>query len=134
MAIGELPTLLLLAGVAAGHIAIVFGLFTWGRWVARRHNRAFWHRAAWMSLVGLALEGLGFIVALAIFAGSFGGIVDSPGASEATALALAISRAMNWGVPIAAPTLLLYVASVVTFTIGSVKKAPGPQPTSPGTA
>jgi hypothetical protein len=130
------PVSLVLLVVSAGalHLIVIFGLFAWGRWVARRHNREFWHRAAWMPVVGLALEGVAFFVALAFFAGTFGGMVDSAGASEkATALALAISRAMNWGVPIAAPALLLYTMSFVSSVIGSVRKAPTTQPTSAGT-
>jgi hypothetical protein len=97
-----------------------WALFLWGRWLARRRGGPWWPRLAAMPLFGAGLAVVGIIVYVTIVARTFRAVAAADPAEKATLLAATISEAMNCSALFAIPSLLLYVASIIVFTVGSV--------------
>lgn len=103
-------------------LAFTVGLWIWGRRVAAKHGggRA-WRWAARMPVAALAVGFLGAGVTVAALAREFRAIADVPPAQKANLLSEGIARAML-ATAVAAPvSLLLYLASVVVFIVGSAR-------------
>jgi len=110
------------AGAIVVQLIFSLALFAWGRWVARRKGTAGWRRAAWMPLVALVLAIAGVTASTLALLRSFQAIANADPAEKARLLAEHISEAMNATAFFAIPTVLLYLASVVAFFIGSVTR------------
>jgi hypothetical protein len=112
---GMLPFIAGLGCVIFAGLFVSGGLFLWGRRVAARQG-GWWRRTVWLPL-------LAWLVA---FAGTFGGW-----------LVCALTRAPLAGkiwtlsyLPSGVLSVLLFVASVVLFTVGSIRAPPAPRPVS----
>lgn len=108
------------AAAAVAHLLVALVLFRWGRWVARRHESATWRWAAWMPIVGVLLLVVGIVLSTVMLIGSFGAVAHADAANKAQVLALHISEAMNVTAVFLLPSALLYAASLVAFTVGSL--------------
>jgi hypothetical protein len=115
----EAVLLLYLIVAAALHAALAIGLFLWGRWVARRRGGRSW-RARWLPIVALALSVLGAALGAVLVVRAFGAVAGADPSEKATLLAASISEAMNCAAACAVPAWLLYLASLVLFTAGSL--------------
>lgn len=131
--LGEVITLVLLGGTLLVHLLFVLGLFFWGRWVARRLGTRGWRRAAWLPLAALGLEGMAFAVFVVLVVSGFldVGHLQDPSA-KTSALSLHISTASGWASFVGVPAAALYVASVVTFSVGSFRRPRQERPPSSG--
>ena len=109
------------AAAVVSHLLVALGLFGWGRWVARRHESATWRRAAWMPLVAMLLSIVGVVVSTVMLIGSFGAVARADAANKAQVLAQHISEAMHVTAIFLLPSALIYAASFVTFTVGSLR-------------
>lgn len=118
-----------IAVAAVLQLLFSLGLFAWGRWVARRHGGRGWRRAAWMPLVAVALAIAGMIVSTVALVRAFGAVASVEAADRARVLAENISEAMNVTALFAVPSTLLYGASIVAFSIGSLLRPREPQQT-----
>lgn len=105
----------ILAGVS---IAMVL----WGRWVARRHPTAAWRLASHIPLAALGLAALQYATTAYLITRAFGQVSSAMPDQKARMLAEAISEAMNWGAVFGLPALLLYLASGVTFLLGTIRR------------
>lgn len=109
-----------IATAAVAHLLVALVLFRWGRWVARRHESATWRRAAWMPIVAVLLLIVGVVVSTLMLIGSFGAVAHADEANKAQVLAQHISEAMNVTAVFLLPSALIYAASLVAFTVGSL--------------
>lgn len=110
---------LILGGI---HVLMSLGLYMWARWVARRHAGAWWRGAAWLPLVALGLSLLGAVLTAVFLERGFGGLADADPAMKASLLASSISRSMNCGALLVLPAALLFLASLVSSTVGTVMR------------
>lgn len=102
--------------------AFTVGLWIWGRRVAAKHggSRA-WRWAAWMPIAAMAVGFLGAVLTVVALVGEFTAIGDVPPAQRASVLSEGIARSMG-AIAVAGPaSLLLYVASVVVFAVGTAQ-------------
>lgn len=107
--------------IAAGaHLLVAVVLFGWGRWVASRHGSAAWRRAAWMPMVAVLLFIVGVIASTVMLIGSFGAVAQVDAANKAQVLAQHISEAMNVTAVFVLPSALIFAASCIAFTVGSI--------------
>jgi hypothetical protein len=98
------------------------GLWIWGRRVAAKHGggRA-WRWVARMPFAALATGFLGAAVTVAALTRELSAVANAPAAQKANLLSEGIARAML-ATAVAAPvSLLLYLASVVVFAVGSTR-------------
>src|SRR5688572_2772566 len=102
----------------AVHAAVAWTLHTWGCWVARRRGGTGWRYAAvmpvgafWLALIGIAISRFLLVPAWRT--------PDDP-----THIAAAVSAALNATATFAALAAALYVASLVTFAVGTLRRAP----------
>ncbi len=130
MAGAEISILLSVVGAAGVQLLVSLGLYAWGRRVARRQGTRPWRRAAWLPNVALGLSVAGASVSAFYVVRAFGAISRVDAAHKAHLLAEGISTAMNCAAAFALPSWALYVASVVVFTIGTVRR-PSAQPAPP---
>lgn len=117
-ALAALPALL---GFAV-HVGIVVALYAWGRWVAARHGGAWWQRASKLPLVAVASELLGVALTAVFLVHSFGALDRVDPSHKAEVLARSISNAMNAAAVFRGIAALLYLASVVVFAVGTLRK------------
>jgi len=111
----------LLVAVAV-QVLIALGLFAWARWVGRRRASVWWGRAAWLPLVALCLSLIGLCWSTVYIVRAFGAVADADPSQKATLLAANISEAMNCTALFAIPAWLLYLASLVASTVGSIMR------------
>jgi hypothetical protein len=122
---GVLFSVLFAIGV---HAIFGFGLYFWGRWVARRRGSAGWRRASLMPLFALGLAALGVVIPTVMMLGAFSDVASVEASHKAAVLARSISEAMNLAALFALPSALLYLASLVSFIVGSVGPPAPPRP------
>ena len=75
-----------------------------------------------MPLVAVALAIVGMIVSTVTLVRAFGAVATVDAADKARVLAENISEAMNFTALFAVPSTLLYGASIVAFSIGSLMR------------
>jgi hypothetical protein len=110
----------LVLGLAIQLLSTV-GLWIWGRRVAAKHGGRAWRWAARMPLAALAVGLLGAGVTVVALVRAFRAIAAVPPEQKATLLSERIAGAMV-ATAVAGPvSLLLYVASVVVFAVGSAQ-------------
>ena len=108
---------------AVGFQALVFvGLHFWGRYVARRQGGRWWKRASWMPLVAFILSAIGVMLTTYFLVHAFRAITNVDPSMKATMLAQGISNAMNCTALFALPSWALFLASVIVFAVGSLKR------------
>lgn len=117
-ALAALPALL---GFAV-HIGVVVALYAWGRRVAARHGGVWWQRASKLPLVAFASELLGVALTVVFLVRSFGALDRVDASHKAEVLARSISNAMNASAVFVVLAALLYLASVVVFAVGTLRK------------
>ncbi len=117
-ALAALPALL---GFAV-HVGVVVALYAWGRRVAARHRGVWWQRASKLPLVAVASELVGVALTAVFLVQSFGALDRVDPSRKAEMLARSISNAMNATAVFGVLAALLYVASVVVFAIGTLRK------------
>ena len=115
--LAALPALL---GFAV-HIGVVVALYAWGRRVAARLGGAWWRRAAMLPLVAVASEFLGVALTAVFLVRSFGALGNVDPSRKAEMLARSISNAMNATAVFGGIAAMLYLASVVAFTAGTLR-------------
>jgi hypothetical protein len=102
--------------------AISVGLWTWGRSVARRRGGAFWRWFAWAPLVALGLSVVGTALSVWLLIRAFGAVSDGDPTTKATVLARGISEAMNVTAALVLPSWALYLASLIAFLVGTLRR------------
>jgi hypothetical protein len=108
---------------AIGFQALVtVGLHFWGRYVARRQGGRWWKRASWMPLVAFVLSAVGVSLTTYFLVRAFRAITNVDPSQKATMLARGISNAMNCTALFAFPSWALFLASIVVFAVGSIKR------------
>jgi protein-S-isoprenylcysteine O-methyltransferase Ste14 len=107
---------------AAVQALVTLGLHAWGRWVAARQGGRWWRRASWMPLLGLVLALLGIGTTVVLLVQAFGALSGVDAADRASALSDGIARAMVATAATAPVSALLYLASLIVFTVGSVRR------------
>jgi hypothetical protein len=101
--------------------AVSLGLVYWGRQVAKRHPSPAWRYASWMPIVALGLAALQYATTAYLIVRAFDRVATTvPPDEKARFLAEGISEAMNVGALFGIPSGLLYVGSLVAFTVGSI--------------
>jgi hypothetical protein len=118
----EILPVLAALGVAVVQAVFSLGFIFWGRWVAQRHPTAAWRHASRMPAVALLLAALQYAMSGYLIVRGFSRVATVMPEEKARFLAESISEAMNWGAILGLPSFLLYVASLVAFTIGSILK------------
>jgi len=115
-------------------LLIVIGLFLWGRSVAAKHGTRSWKLASWMPIAGIVVHHLGLVGTIVGLVHAFGAVASVAPEHRATQLSEGIATAM-WATAIGVGlSLLLYIASVITFAIGSWTQptsSPNPKPDRP---
>jgi hypothetical protein len=108
---------------AAGGVQLLFtlGLSAWGRWVARRHGTVGWRRAAMLPWIAFAFAAIG-VASTAFFLLHGLSAMHSASDRKAELLTNAIGNAMWSTVLTAIPAYALYLASIVAFVIGTLRK------------
>jgi hypothetical protein len=113
-------------------VTVSLALRAWGKWVASRQGQGiWWRRAAWAPVVALllAIVGVGLTCAQLVHAFSLANLTSAD--QRSFVLAEGIARAMRttgWTVPL---SWLLYVASLVIFAIGSLRRRVASSKTTP---
>lgn len=131
-----------LLSAAAVQVLVTLGLHAWGRWVAARQGGRWWRRASWMPLLGLGLALLGIAATVILLVQAFGALSGVDAANRASALSDGIARAMVATAATAPVSSLLYLASLVVFSVGSLRRPTsgmkpvetGPRGGTPGSA
>jgi hypothetical protein len=120
---------LLLLGI--GQLVFALALFAWGRWVGRRQGGAGWRCLAWVPLIagGIALTGIAW--SSVYFARAFDAVETADASMKATLLAENISSAMNTTAWFALPTWALYLACIIAFFVGSLRRPRATPSTTP---
>ncbi|MBN8616607.1 MAG: MotA/TolQ/ExbB proton channel family protein [Deltaproteobacteria bacterium] len=116
-----MPSLPGMCGAEIIPLLITLGLFLWGRSVADKHGTRGWRLASWMPIVAIVVHHLGIAGTVVGLVMSFGAVASVPAAERASALSDGIATAM-WSTAIGLGlSLTLYLASVITFSIGSFR-------------
>ena len=105
-------------------LLIVAGLFAWGRSVAAKHGTRGWRAASWMPIVALVVHHIGIVGTIVGLVQAFGAVSDAPAADRAQQLSDGIATAMMATLIGVIASVALYLASIVTFTVGSLREAP----------
>lgn len=121
--------------VASGFIGLLMNLvfplvlFAWGRSVAKRRGGRSWRLASYMPLIAVISSMLGFLLTVFGLIRSFGAVASVDPSQKAAQLSAGIAMAM-WATAIGLGiSVVLYIASIVTFAIGELTK---PRPISAG--
>jgi len=128
------PSLPAMCGAELIPLLIVIGLFLWGRSVAAKHDTRGWRLASWMPIAGIVVHHLGLVGTIVGLVHAFGAVASVAPEQRASQLSDGIATAMwatAFGVGL---SLLLYLASVITFAIGSwtpPASSPNPKPDRP---
>lgn len=115
----------IVSSIAVGvviQLIVSLGMYAWARWVARRHGGRAWRLASWMPLVALVLSVTGLVWSVTLLVRAFEATAAVNAADRATYLSEEISVAMNCAAIFALPSWALYLASLVTSFVGSVRK------------
>lgn len=118
LAIVSVLGLLLPLGLVGGTV----GLWFWARSVARRLGGGWWRHATWLPLVALGLFVLDGAMTVRQLIHVFAGVAGVDPSVKSTLLAKGISEAMNCAAFNALPSVLLFIASVVVSTVGSLRR------------
>ncbi|MDY7232113.1 hypothetical protein [Hyalangium rubrum] len=105
----------------AVQVLITWALRVWGRSVAERQGGSWWRRAAWMPVLSLGAGLLGMACTALSLVWAFQTVSADP-AEKAALLAQSITRAMLVTAVFALVSGLLFVASIVVFTVGTLKQ------------
>jgi MotA/TolQ/ExbB proton channel family len=121
--------------IASGFIGLLMNLifplllFAWGRSVANKRMGRGWRLASYMPLIAVISSMLGFLLTVLGLLRAFSAVANVDPSEKASHLAAGISMAM-WATAIGMGiSVLLYVASIVTFAIGELTR---PRAASPG--
>lgn len=106
----------------AFHVALSLALHAWGRRVARRCQGRWWRRASWAPLAALGLSVVGMSMTVWRLTRGFGEVGREDPAYKAEALSRHISDAMQWTLLFGGPAAALYLAGVVTFLVGTLRR------------
>jgi hypothetical protein len=120
--VGEAFAALAVLVIAAIQALVSFGILSWGRWVARRHGTAAWRYASWMPFGALVLMLMQYTTMAVMLVRGFDDVSAIGPEGKARFLGERISGAMNAGSLFGVPSWLLYTASLVAFTVGSIRK------------
>ncbi len=124
----EAPSPLASCGLELVPLLLVFGLFLWGRSVARKHDTRGWRLAAWLPVVGLVVQHVGLLFTVLGLIQAFDAVSAAPPESRASQLASGIAHAM-WATALGlGAALLIYLGCVVAFAIGTWRPAPAQAP------
>lgn len=105
-------------------VLVTIGLFLWGRSVADKHGTRGFRLASWMPIAAIVVHHLGIGGTVIGLVMSFGAVESVPASERAMALSDGIATAM-WSTAIGlAVSALLYLASVITFTVGTLRAPP----------
>jgi hypothetical protein len=126
-----------LIAAAIGGVAMLIGiailvLFTWalrvwGRHVAQRQGGVWWRRAAWIPFLGFGATAFGLTWTVIALMQTFDSISTMEPAQKATALDQGISQAMFATTVLLPVSGVLYVASIVVFMAGTLRRPTGSQ-------
>lgn len=108
-------------------LLLVLALFAWGRSVAAKHGTRGWRIAAWMPIAGLVVHHVGVLGTVVGLVRAFGAVSSVAPSDRAPMLANGIATAMVSTAVGVSLSLVLYLASVVTFAVGSAR-APAAAP------
>jgi hypothetical protein len=104
------------------NIAVPFGLFAWGRSVAKRRGGRGWRLASYLPLVAALASMVGVFLTVLGLIQAFGAVAQIDPSSKARVLSEGIATAM-WSTAIGMGlSIALYIASVVTFAAGELTK------------
>lgn len=118
------PSLPAMCGAEIIPLLITLGLFLWGRSVAHKHGTRGWRLASWMPIAAIVIHHLGLAGTVVGLVVSFSAVANVTAAERASALSDGIATAM-WSTAIGLGlSLTLYLASVITFGIGSFRAPP----------
>jgi hypothetical protein len=107
------------------NLALPLALFAWGRSLANRRGGRGFRLASYMPLGAMAASMLGLGLTIVGLVQAFGAVEGTDASSRATVLSNGIATAM-WATAIGVgASLVLYVASIVTFTVGELTKPKG---------
>ncbi len=99
-------------------LLVTVALDQWGRWVSRRRGGAFRY-AVWMPALAFLLQVIGVAIATTLLVRAFDAVASTDPMHKAAQLAESISSAMSFSAPFLLVSSVLFVASVITFAIGS---------------
>ncbi len=105
----------------AVQVLIAWALRVWGRSVAQRQGGLWWRRAAWMPVLSLGAGILGTVFTALGLVWAFQTLSPDP-SQRVALLAQSISRVMIVTAVFALVSGLLFVASIVVFTVGTLKQ------------
>ncbi len=118
------PSIPAMCGAEIVPLLITVGLFLWGRSVAAKHGTRAWRLASWMPIAAIVLHHLGIVGTIVGLVMSFDAVASVPAAERASALSDGIATAM-WSTAIGlGASITLYLASVITFGVGSLRAPP----------
>lgn len=120
--VDEPPRTIVVCGGVLLQLAMVYALWAWGRWVARRHEeRPFWRWMSHAPWIAFVLQALGVVVTVALLLRAFQAIGSVNAAERASVLADGISTAMNASLCLMLPAYTLYAIALVSFLAGTFK-------------
>jgi hypothetical protein len=120
--VSEGPGLLQAALGVLINLALPLALFAWGRSLANRRGGRGWRLASYMPLGAILTSMLGLGLTIVGLLRAFGAVEGTDAADRATVLSNGIATAM-WATAIGLGlSVVLYVASLVTFTFGELTK------------
>lgn len=116
------------AFIGAGLVqaAITVALYMWGSTVAARRETRIWWWARWMPILALILATVGVIGTVVQLVAAFDAASLAAPEQKAQELAESISGAMRWTLVTTVSSGVLYVASIVAFTIGTLNPVARP--------
>lgn len=108
--------------VVAVHAAVAWSLHAWGRWVAERQSGTGWRYAAVMPVGGFWLAMIGIVVSIFLLLITWRKVDHGDAADRATSLAEGVAMSLNLTATFAALSGALYVASLVAFAVGTLRR------------
>jgi hypothetical protein len=115
----------ILSSIAVGvvvQVVVSLAIYAWARWVARRQGGRGWRIASSMPLVALVLSVTGLAWSVTLLSRAFEATAAVNAADRATYLSEGIAVAMRVAAIFALPSWGLYLGSLVTSFVGSVRR------------
>src|SRR5690242_12443690 len=108
-------------------LAIIVGLFMWGRWVAKRQGDGpYWRWMVFAPWVAASLHVAGVLIAIWLLIDVFGAVAFAPPDERAALLSDGIQRAMIGSAICWAPGTLLFLIALVSYIVGTLRPPKAP--------
>jgi hypothetical protein len=130
---GEVVVIALIGLLLVLSVGGVGGLVFWGRWVARRQGGGVWNRLAWLPIVAVGVQVVTVCVTSALLIRAFSSLDTVAPERRAGVLASSIEHVVPASAVFVGIGVLLFIASIIAFIIGSARPPATNVPSSPST-